>query len=96
MLLVAMTIIYNFHRQLNEQLEKDPEYIRHVVIYASEPNIMPLNMPMNDIIPSYDTTGLNKLPTNPSDSNVFRLHELFKGLVSVTHDELTPFLDSHS
>ncbi len=31
MLLVAMAIIYNFHRQLNEQLEKDPGYINQVL-----------------------------------------------------------------
>ena len=96
MLLVAMTIIYNFHRQLNEQLEKDPEYISQVVTYADRPSITPINEPMRDIIPCYDETGLFKLPTNPSDSNVFRLHELFKALGTITVDELKPFLDSHS
>lgn len=96
MLLVAMTIIYNFHRQLNEQLEKDPEYISQVVTYADRPSITPINEPMHNIIPCYDETGLIKLPTNPSDSNVFRLHELFKALGTITVNELKPFLDSHS
>ncbi|MCX7095558.1 MAG: P-loop NTPase fold protein [Methylobacter sp.] len=95
MLLVAMAIIYNFHRQLNEQLEKNPEYINQVLIYAENPPASPTVIfePMRDIIPSIDSQ--QKLPTNPSDSNVFRLHELFLGLGSVTVDELTCFLDSH-
>jgi len=96
MLLVAMTIVYNFHRQLNEQLEKDPEYISQVVTYADRPSITAINEPMHNIIPCYDETGLIKLPTNPSDSNVFRLHELFKDLGTITVNELKPFLDSHS
>ena len=101
MLLVAMSNIYNFHRQLNEQLEKDPDYINQVVIYADTPPAYPSNTPapiyepMRDIIPSYDNTGQQKLPTNPSDSNVFRLHELFKALGTVTVNDLKPFLDSH-
>jgi hypothetical protein len=102
MMLIAMTIIYNFHRQLNEQLEKDPGYISQVVIYSNTPPAYtpstpaPIYEPMSNIIPSYDNTGQQKLPTNPSDSNVFRLHELFRALASVAVDDLTPFLDSHS
>jgi hypothetical protein len=102
MMLIAMTIIYNFHRQLNEQLEKDPEYINQVVIYSdTPPAYLPstparIYEPMRDIIPSYDNTGQQKLPTNPSDSKVFRLHELFRALASVTVNDLMPFLDSHS
>ncbi len=96
MLLVAMAVIYNFHRQLNEQLEKNPGYINQVLIYAENPPASPTSIfePMRDIIPSIDSQ--QKLPTNPSDSNVFRLHELFLSLGSVTVDELTCFLDSHS
>jgi hypothetical protein len=103
MLLVAMAIIHNFHRQLNEQLEKDPAYINFVFDFVRTPPTypytkeMPLDnkyQPMCDIIPSYNDQI--KLPTNPSDSNVFRLHELFLALGSVTIDELTPFLASHS
>jgi hypothetical protein len=105
-LLVAMSIIYNFHRQLNEQLEKNPQYIVHVVTYAKTPPLDPQNPtsmfePMRNIIPCYDTQ--QELPTNPSDSNVFRLHEIFRVLVPTTvsnlafdlADELKPFLDSH-
>jgi len=96
MLLVAMTIIYNFHRQLNEQLEKDPAYIKQIIEYADKPDIAdPLNDPMSGIKPSYSSDGLTKLPTNPSDSNIFRLHELFRALATVTVNEFTPFLDSH-
>jgi hypothetical protein len=104
MLLVAMSIIYNFHRQLNEQLEKDPEYINQVITYARNPPAYPLSTstlnrtyePMRDIIPCYEGTAMDKFPTNPSDSNVFRLHELFRDLVSITDHELKPFLDSHN
>jgi hypothetical protein len=96
MLLVAMTIIYNFHRQLNEQLEKDPAYIKQIIEYADKPDIAdPLNDPMSGIKPSYSNDGLTKLPTNPSDSNIFRLHELFRVLATVTVNEFMPFLDSH-
>jgi hypothetical protein len=103
MLLIAMAIIYNFHRQLNEQLEKDPDYINFVFDFVRTPPTYPYTkeipldnkyQPMCDIIPSYNDQI--KLPTNPSDSNVFRLHELFLALGSVTVDELTPFLASHS
>lgn len=100
MLLVAMVIIYNFHRLLNEQLEKDPEYIRQIITYALTPPDYSLALPsiyepMRGIIPCYDANSDEKLPTNPSDSNVFRLHELFRELGSVTVNELKDFLDSH-
>jgi hypothetical protein len=109
MLLVAMAIIYNFHRQLNEQLEKNPEYFIHVIAYAKTPPAYPLTPtsiyePMRNIAPCYDAQ--QELPTNPSDSNVFRLHSLLRELapgatpdpliVRALTDELTCFLDSHS
>jgi len=105
MLLIAMTIIYNFHRQLNEQLEKAPEYIDRVITYAKRPPAYPISSaspfePMRDIVPGYDYSDQHgrdpeKLPTNPSDSNVFRLHELFRDLASILDNEFKPFLDSH-
>jgi hypothetical protein len=109
MLLVAMAIIYNFHRQLNEQLEKNTEYFIHVIAYAKTPPAYPLTPtsiyePMRNIAPCYDAQ--QELPTNPSDSNVFRLHSLLRELapgatpdpliVRALTDELTCFLDSHS
>lgn len=91
-LLVATALIYTCHRELNEQLEKNPEYINTVILFARQP---PITMdgqfePMKSIKPSF--TGTDKLPTNPSDSHVFRLHELFIGLGTVTAAELQPFL----
>jgi len=108
MLLVAMAIIYNFHRQLNEQLEKNPEYFIHVIAYAKNPpdpsTPTSIYEPMRGIVPCYDAQ--QELPTNPSDSNVFRLHSLLRELapgatpdpliVRALIDELTCFLDSHS
>jgi len=91
-LLVAMTIIYTFHRQLNEQLEKNPDYINTVIMYAqnSEGVDGALLEPMSGIKPSHN--GDKLLPTNPSDSNVFRLHQLFNGLDTITTDEIKVFL----
>ncbi|MCX7099434.1 MAG: P-loop NTPase fold protein [Methylococcales bacterium] len=91
-LLVATAIIYTFHRELIEQLEKDAGYINTVILYARQP---PADMggiyePMKSIKPSY--SGTDKLPTNPSDSHVFRLHELFINLGTVLAAELQPFL----
>jgi len=108
MLLVAIAIIYNFHRQLNEQLEKNPEYFIHVIAYAKNPpdpsTPTSIYEPMRGIVPCYDAQ--QELPTNPSDSNVFRLHSLLRELapgatpdpliVRALIDELTCFLDSHS
>jgi len=91
-LLVAMTIIYTFHRQLNEQLEKNPKYINTVMIYAQNPEGVDeyLLDPMSGIKPSHN--GDKLLPTNPSDSNVFRLHQLFNGLNTIATDEIKFFL----
>lgn len=91
-LLLAMAIIYTFHRELNEQLEKDAEYINKVIIYARQPpaDLTGIFEPMKGIKPSF--SGTEPLPTNPSDSNVFRLHELINSLSVVTAADLKPFL----
>ena len=91
-LLLAMAIIYTFHRELNEQLNKNPLYIKDTVLYAKNPSLVDtkLKEPMKGIQPSFDD-GM-KLPTNPSDSNVFRLHELFIALDFVDDSDITPFL----
>lgn len=91
-LLIASTIIYTFHRELNEQLNKNPDCIRSILSYSlspddSNPMIKTL---MKEVNPSFD--GINLLPTNPSDSNVFRLQTLFIALDVVTKDEIKPFL----
>ncbi len=89
--LMAGAIIYTFHRELNEQLNKNPDFIRSIVNFAKNPEVdKAAKKLMKDIEPSYD--GANLLPTNPSDSNVFRLHQLFIALDVVTSDEITPFL----
>jgi hypothetical protein len=46
--------------------------------------------PMQGIFPTMD--GEQNLPVNPSDANVWRLHELINSLETVTRDEITPFL----
>lgn len=91
-LLLATAIIYTFHRELNEQLEKNPDYINTVILYAKNPSAVDreILVPMSGIKPSYDKD--KDLPTNPSDSNVFRLHKLFTALATVTKSELQPFL----
>lgn len=94
-LLIAMASIYTFHRELNEQLNKNPLYISNVLEYAENyEESMQSNQifePMKGIKPSL-LKGGKELPTNPSDSNVFRLHELFKDLGSITYNDITPFL----
>ncbi len=45
--------------------------------------------PMRDIIPAVDE-GVES-PVNPSDSNVFRLHKLFRGLEPVAAHEINHF-----
>lgn len=91
-LLLAIAIIYTFHRELNEQLEKNAEYINKVIIYARSPptDFTGIFEPMKGIKSSF--SGTEPLPTNPSDSNVFRLHEMFNSLSTITEIELKPFL----
>jgi hypothetical protein len=93
-LLLAVACIQTFHRLVNEQLEKNPLYIQTVVDYAKTPDpANPLHKPMEDLQPSFD--GDKQLPVNPSDSNVFRLHRLFKDLdtqAPIIEDELKPYL----
>jgi len=91
-LLVASAIIYTFHRELNEQLNKNPKFIDDVVKFAKnfENLSKDLKIPMKGIQPSYD--GEKVLPTNPSDSNVFRLHELLMALDTLGEEDIKPFL----
>ena len=91
-LLIAMTIIYTFHRQLNEQLEKNPAYINTVILFAQNYQAVDVDVrePMNGIKPSAE--GAKELPTNPSDSNIFRLHQLFIDLDTITESEIKIFL----
>lgn len=87
-----MTIIYTFHRQLNEQLEKNPAYINTVILFAQNYQAVDVDVrePMNGIKPSAE--GAKELPTNPSDSNIFRLHQLFTDLDTITESEIKIFL----
>lgn len=91
-LLMVMTIIYTFHRQLNEQLEKNPAYINTVIIYAQNYQAVDSDLlePMKGIKPSFSVDKM--LPTNPSDSNIFRLHQLFRDLDTITENEIKKFL----
>lgn len=91
-LLVAMAIIYTFHREVNEQLAKNPDFIGKVMDYAKDADGVELAFkePMKFILPS--KIGDRLLPTNPSDSNVFRLHELFKALDILSADHIQPFI----
>ena len=94
-LLVALTVIHTFHRRVHEQLEKNPKFINVVIGYAKDDNTEISDLPtkyepMKDIIPSFSDGA--DLPRNPSDINVFRLHELFKDLDTVTSDEIQSLL----
>ncbi|MDH3348486.1 MAG: KAP family NTPase [Desulfobulbaceae bacterium] len=94
--LMAMTIIYCFHRRVYEQLQKNPGYINEVVNWATheQPEDLinePLYFPMKNIVPSIGKSG--DLPVNPSDSNVFRLHQLFARLKSLSLMDIIPFLN---
>lgn len=93
-LLVASAIIYTFHRELNEQLNKNPQFIDDVVKFAINHNLISkeIKIPMKGIQPSYD--GSTLLPTNPSDSNVFRLHKLLLALDTLRGEDIAPFLES--
>jgi len=93
-ILICVAIIYTFHRRLNEQLAKNPIYINHVIIFARKPlsNISDkMFEPMATIKPSMNED--TELPTNPSDSNVFRLHALLIELDTISIDEIKPLLN---
>ena len=96
-LLVATAVIYTFHRSLNEQLAKNPQFINKLIEYAGNPlpalaeKPDPLYEPMQSIKPSFN--GSADLPVNPSDSHVFRLHRLLIDLGTVTEAEIEPFLN---
>ena len=90
-LLLATAIIATFHKELYEQLESSPQYINAVYEYNSaDPGQRTDFKPLAALIPSRE--GNKSLPVNPSDSNVFRLHELLDDLEEITEEELTPYL----
>jgi hypothetical protein len=89
-LCLIMAIFYCFHRSVYEQLQKNPGYIQDVIGFAQESNTTDNRYsPMSGILASRDAKG--ELPVNPSDSNVFRLHQLLMDLQSITVDEIQPF-----
>lgn len=88
---LAIAVIYCFHRRVFEQLQKKPAYISEVIAYAGDSDIgKDVYSPMQGIHPSVNSTG--ELPVNPSDSNVFRLHQLLQKLAQITDIEIKPFL----
>jgi hypothetical protein len=100
-LLLIVAIIATFHKSLYEQLESNPGYINEVLNY-SKADLGQVKeekddfkqggrfSPMADVLPS--RTEGERLPVNPSDSNVFRLHELLDNLEVITEEEIKPFL----
>ena len=76
-ILLLVAILHTFHRTVYEAVEKNPDYIGSVVAFAkgvagSETD--PLYAPFREVKASQDANG--PLPVNPSDSDVFRLHQL--------------------
>lgn len=91
-LCLIIAILYCFHRSVYEQLQKNPAYIQTVFEYASASDLTnELYKPMHGILPSRDANG--ELPVNPSDSNVFRLHQLLVDLSQITVDEIKSFIN---
>jgi len=93
-ILLVMTIIYTFFKPVHEQLESNPAYINEVITYADTSGDQILDarfQPMAGIVSTKGETG-GRLPVNPSDSNVFRIHEMLAELQAVTEDEIKPFL----
>lgn len=93
-LLLMTAIISTFHKQVYEQLESNPEYINEVINFSNmeaEATQEERFSPMSSVLPSM--VGSERLPVNPSDSNVFRLHELLKDLESITEEEIQPYLE---
>ncbi len=94
-LLLGMAIITCFHPRLYEQLQKNPAYIAKVVFYAThaDPDSLRENpgyAPMRELQASFGNQ--EELPVNPSDGNVFRLHQLFFDLADIERDEIEIFL----
>lgn len=91
-LCLIIAILYCFHRTVYEQLQKNPAYIQTVFEYASASDLENKQYkPMLCILPSRDAD--RDLPVNPSDSNVFRLHQLLMDLSQITVDEIKPFIN---
>ncbi|RWX48623.1 hypothetical protein VT98_11284, partial [Candidatus Electrothrix communis] len=87
-LLLIVAMIATFHKSLYEQLESNPGYILEVIRFGRSDGNQSEDVffaPMVDVLPSRDTEG-RRLPVNPSDSNVFRLHELINDLEPVTEE----------
>ncbi|CAK8715476.1 KAP family P-loop domain-containing protein [Candidatus Electrothrix aarhusensis] len=97
-LLLITAIICTFHKRIYEQLVSNPGYINEVLNYSKADLSMITEdagqqsrfAPMTDVLPS-QIEG-ERLPVNPSDSNVFRLHELLDDLDVITKDEIEPYL----
>ena len=86
-----VAILYCFHRSVYEQLQRRPEYIQDVLAYAGDSDTTQEKYsPMKGIRPSMN--GSNELPVNPSDSNVFRLHQLLVEMETITAEEIKPFV----
>lgn len=86
-----VAILYCFHRSVFEQLQRRPEYIQTVLDYAEDSNInQEKYSPMKGIQPSRNAAL--ELPVNPSDSNVFRLHDLLLVIKTIAVEEIKPFV----
>jgi hypothetical protein len=92
--LVAM--LYCFHREVYEQLYQNPAYIGKLREWAkSSEDLESLRKnrdykPMEYIVPAREAD--HDVPVNPSDSNVFRSHQMLQDLEQITDVELNPFL----
>jgi KAP family P-loop domain len=93
-IMLVTVLIYTFHKQVYEQLDGSPKYISEVINYSkSAPDLHSDDryQPMKDVLHATDKEGM-RLPLNPSDSNVFRLHELINDFDVIEENEITPYL----
>lgn len=96
-LLLLVAVFHCFHRPIYEQLQKNPTYITTVCEYASSSAsvqdlvINVVYSPMQGIHPSKNSD--KELPVNPSDSNVFRMHQLLEDLEIIPANEIKLFIN---
>jgi len=96
-IMMMLVILHTFHRQVYEQLQKNYGYINTIMEYGKANGLGGKGLPekyspMKDIVPLI-TEDLTVLPQNPSDSNVFRLHDLIQGLGAVKSNEIKDMLN---
>lgn len=83
--LMAVAVVYCSHRKLYEQLDKNSDFIREITSFARGRQERLDSPEFKGVIPSMNSAGAD-IPTNPSDSNVFRLHHLLFNMEPLADD----------